>query len=99
MTILYDGWTPTTRIYLRAWVMLEGGSHQCEIITADAATQTADVVRRGQNRIERVPFHHIQNVALVSTRGEVIQNFGAPKLHREESILYIPGHAPRSEVE
>jgi len=86
-----DEETGAGRIYIRAWVMLDGGMYQCELTHADAGTQRAAVIVRGTVTERVISFDKIQNVALVYTDGTIIQNFGAPKVTREESIFFVRG--------
>ena len=77
-------------INLIAWVSVLGiGCFQAFVLDADAQTQWVEVQRPGQLFSIRVQFSSIQNVALKYDNGEVLQNFGAPRIARPESLEFI----------
>jgi hypothetical protein len=79
-------------LILSAWVLLDTW-RECEIVEADASTQTAKVHQRGSLYNALVPFSKIQNVALRhAISGRIVQNFGKPDPTRPESIAYIRGY-------
>jgi hypothetical protein len=77
-------------IVLTCWAYTRGAWRECFITEADATTQTVEIHVKGTIINERVPFSRVQNVALkYAISGHVLQNFGAPRIHRPESIAYI----------
>lgn len=79
-------------IVLCCWAYTAGAWRECFVNDADANTQTVEVTPKGTLINERVPFSHVQNVALkCSISGEIVQNFGAPRIHRPETLAYIRG--------
>jgi hypothetical protein len=76
-------------IVLSCYAMLAGRWFNCLVIDADANTQTATVQRPGQLFTILVPFRDIQNVALKYSNGEILQNFGAPKVSNPASLEFI----------
>lgn len=79
-------------IVLSAWAFCGGQWRECEILDADAVTQTATIQPRGSYYQESVPFRRIQNVALKgAVSGRVLQNFGAPRVSNPDSLAYAIG--------
>lgn len=77
-------------IILSAWVYLSRPT-ECEIIEADASTQTAEIQIRGSLYSTIVPFSKIQNVALKhAISGRILENFGKPRVNVPDSLAYIP---------
>jgi len=76
-------------INLVARVHIMGQYRECFVLDANAKTQTAKVQIKGTLYPALVMFRQIQNVALKYDNGEIIQNFGAPKLSNPESVAYI----------
>ena len=75
-------------INLVARVFLMGEYRECLVLDACAKTQMAKVQIKGTIFPALVLFRQIANVALKYDNGEIVQNFGAPRLNRPESIEY-----------
>lgn len=76
-------------ISLTARAFVNGSYRECIIIEASAVTQSAVVQVLGSLFMQVVPFSQIANVALKYDDGTVLQSFGAPRVHRLESIEYV----------
>jgi hypothetical protein len=74
---------------LMCQAQIAGKWRECEIESADASTQWATVCIHGSLFSVQVKFAQIQNVALKYPNGEILQNFGAPRVNKPESIAYI----------
>lgn len=82
---------PHGTIHLCARVLIGNQYAETHVIEADADTQTAIVRVPGRQTIT-VSFWQIVNIALKYSNGEVIQNFGAPRINRPESLAFIRGY-------
>lgn len=80
---------PKGSISLQGYCFINGKYRACEIIEASAETQSARVRVLGSLFETTVTFRQMVNVALKYGNGEVLQNFGAPKINKPESIEYI----------
>jgi hypothetical protein len=79
---------PKGTINLCARVLINDQCVETHILNTDATTQTAEVRIPGRYNLI-VNFKQIVNVALKYADGTVIENFGAPRIHKPESIAYI----------
>ena len=86
--------TSKGQIRLMCYASLAGAYRECEILDADASTQRAKVRRDGSLFNVEIGFAQIQNVCLKYDNGEVVQNFGAPRVTRPESLEFIRFHQP-----
>lgn len=75
-------------INLTARVFIGSEYRECIIIEASAVTQSAVVQVLGSLFMQVVKFSEIANVALKYDDGTILQSFGAPRVHRLESIEY-----------
>ncbi|HLO29405.1 MAG TPA: hypothetical protein VK249_09735, partial [Anaerolineales bacterium] len=73
----------------RGYCYIDGAYRECLIIEASSVTQSAVVQILGSLYMQAVPFRNIANVALKYDSGEVVQNFGAPRLSNPASLEYI----------
>lgn len=76
-------------IQLQAKVYLLDAWRDVEVIETNTQTQTL-TVEVGNLTIQGVPFKNVQNVAL-KEGFEVLQNFGAPKANKPETLAYAVG--------
>lgn len=80
----------TIKLMCRAFVL--NANIEAEILETNAESQTATIRRPGRLPFV-VHFRNIQNVCLKYADGEVIENFGPPKVNKPESIAYIQHQA------
>ncbi len=64
-------------IWLAAWVQLGGVTYQAQIVEANGADRTAQVIRLGTLVEQQVPFAALSSVAL-REGNYVLQAFGRP---------------------
>ncbi len=64
-------------VWLAAWVQLGGVSYQAQIVEANGADRTAQVIRLGTLIEQQVPFAALSSVALKSG-SQVMVAFGRP---------------------
>jgi hypothetical protein len=76
-------------IVLACQACIMGVYRECIIEDADAAAQVVHVRLKGSLFCIMVPFRDVQNIALKHTSGEVLQNFGAPRLSNPASLAFI----------
>lgn len=76
-------------IRLMCLASIAGKWRECEIESADAATQWATVRIHGSLFSVGVQFSHIQNVALKYADGTIVQNFGSPKVSNPASLEFV----------